>query len=387
MAEYRYLFCDALTGVLLEELPLDCQSFGQVISGAGTLTSTLPLSGITPNWRGATETKRTVTIALRGGQIAWGGWITKRRPTDGGTKAEITAETLEGWLAEQEIQSDLTFTNTDVFDIVRGILAHVAGQAGGNMRIDAGTNLAGYTQTVTYLGKDSTKVGDAIAKLAEVAPGFEYTIRWQRTGQVFTPYMTLASPGLSSGLDAIVLEYPGNLTDYDYPEDGKAARNVLTGVGADNAGTPLLARVEDSTGELAAGVPRLPGQLQLKDETDQTRLTARTTTALQAGLVDYVVPTAELRGDADPQFGDFPLGIAARLRATSLYHPAGVNGTPGLQVTRRVIGWSVNPAGQERVNVAFGATTGKITLPAGWKSISDYLRDVDRRLRELATRT
>jgi hypothetical protein len=177
------------------------------------------------------------------------------------------------------------------------------------------------------------------------------------------------------------------LVDYDFPEDGTAAPNVLTGVGADDGGVPLLARVEDLGGELAAGVPRLPGQLQLKDETDPDRLAARTLTALQAGLVDYVVPTAELRGDADPPFGSFPLGIAVRLRATSLYHPAGAGGAPGLQVVRRVTGWQVTPAAQERVSLAFGATTGKITAPAGWRTIADYLRDVDRRLRDLATRT
>jgi hypothetical protein len=387
VATYRYLFADAMTGQLLEELPLDCQSFGQQISAAGTLTGTLTLGDITGNWRGATIPKRTAPIVMRGDQIAWGGWITKRRPTNGGSSAEITAETLEGWLAKQEIQADLTFTNTDVFTIVRGIIAHVAAQAGGNMRIDTDTNLAGYTQTVTYLGKDSTKAGDAISKLAEVSPGFEYTIRWQRTGSVFTPYMTLASPGLSTGLDAIVLEYPGNLIDYDYPEDGTAAPNVLTGVGADSGGTPLLARVEDSTGELAAGVPRLPGQQQMKDETDLTRLTARTTTALRAGLVDYVVPTAVLRGDADPHFGDFPLGIAARLRATSLYHPAGTNGVPGLDVTRRATGWTVVPKAAEQVTLALGSTTGLITPPVRDRTVAAYLRDLDRRVREIATRT
>lgn len=387
MTDYRYLFADALTGVLQEELPLDCQSFGQQISASDTLTGSLALGDLTVNWRGATIPKHSLVVAMRGDQIAWGGWITKRRPTNSGTQAEITAETLEGWLARQEIQADLTYTNVDVFTIVRGIIAHVAAQAGGNMRIDTGTNLAGYTQTVTYLAKDSTRVGDAISKLADVSPGFEYTIGWTRTGATFSPVMTLASPGLSVALDPILLQYPGNLVDYDYPEDGSAAPNMLTGVGADNAGTPLLARVEDTTGELAAGYLRLPGQLQLKDETDQTRLAARTQTALAAGLVDYVVPTAVLRGDADPHFGDFPAGIPARLAATSLYHPAGVNGRPGLDVTRRVSGWRVVPKAQEIVTLALASTTGKVLRPTEQRTQGAYLRDLDRRIRELATRT
>lgn len=387
MPDYRYLFADATTGTLLAELPLACQSFTQQISAAGTLTGSLALGDITPQWRAATTLKRSLVVALRDEAIAWAGLIDKRRPTNGGTVAEIGAETLEGWLGRQEIQADLTFTAVDVFDIVRGIIAHVAAQAGGDMRIDTGTNLAGYVATIGWLGKDSTKVSDAIAKLAEVAPGFEYTIGWQRVGTVFTPNLTLTTPGLSAALtDGILLEFPGSLTDYGYDET--AAPNVVTGVGADTGGgIPLLARVEDTGGELAAGYPRLPGQVQFKDEADLTRLTARTTTALTAGLVDYVVPTAELRADADPHFGDFPLGVSARLRATSLYDPAGASGQPGLDVTRRVTGWTVAPGPPEKVTLSLASTTGKILKPAKQRTIADYLADLDRRVRELASRT
>lgn len=384
--DYRYLFCDLLTGVLLDELPLDCRGFSQQIGPGGTLTGSLPLGGITANWRTATLPKHTLVVVLRDEAVAWGGWLIKRRPTNSGNLAEIGAETLEGWLGRQEIQSDLTFTATDVFDIVRGIVAHVAAQAGGNLRIDTGTNLAGYVQTVTYLGKDSTKVSDAISKLAEVAPGFEWTIQWQRVGQVFTPYLVMASPGLNVAIDGILLEYPGSVSEYDYPEDGTAAPNVLTGVGADSGGAPLYARVEDIAGELAAGYARLPGQLQVKDEDDATRLMARISTALAAGLVDYVVPTVKLRADADPSFMDIPLGCPARLRATSPYHVANADGSPGLDVTRRVTGWSVTPATSEETTLSLAASTGRITPPLRQR-FEAYLADLDRRIRDLSTRT
>lgn len=390
MATYRYHFCDLLTGVLLEELPLNCQSFSQTISGAGTLTGTLPLGELTPaaRWRDATVPKRTLVVVLRDETPVWGGWLIKRRPVSGGNAAEITAETLEGWLGRQEIQTDLTFTAVDVFTIVRGIITYLAGFAGGDLRINTGSNVAGYTQTVTYLGKDSTKVADAISKLAEVGAGFEHTIGWQRTGNTYSPVMTMTSPGLSSGTDGILLEYPGSLVDYDYPEDGLAAVNVMTAVGGDTGGgIPLLHRVFDTAGELAAGYPMLPGQIQVKDETDYARLGDRAAYALNAALQDHVVPTAELRGDADPHFGDFPLGVPARLRASSPYHPVGAGGVPGLDVTRRVTGWTVTPGPPEKVSLALGLTTGKISRPKSQRTIGEYLADLDRRVRELASRT
>lgn len=386
-ASYRYLCCDAATGVLIEELPLSCQSFSQTISGTGQWSGSLALGDLgQARWQTATIPKRSLLIVQRDDQIVWGGIIMRRRPANGGTTAEITAETLEGWLARQEIQADLTYTNVDVFTIVRGLIAHVAGLPGGDMRIDTGANLAGYTDTVSYLAKDSTKVTEAIAKLAESGPRFEYTISWQRTAGVFTPTLILATPALSSDIDAILLEYPGSLTDYDYPEDGATAANTMTAVGGDVGGTPLIARVEDTIGELAAGVPRFPAQLAVKDETDAFRLAARATTALQAGLADAVVPTAELRGDADPPFASFPLGVAVRLRATSLYHPAGLNGTPGLDVVRRVTGWSVVPDRAEKVTLTLGAATGRVAVPAGQRNVAAYLRDLERRVRSVESR-
>jgi hypothetical protein len=324
---------------------------------------------------------------LRNGLPVWGGVVIKRRPSNGGTLAEITAETLEGWLGRQEIQVDLTYTGVDVFDIVRGLITQVQSVAGGNMRIDVGSNTAGQPATITYAGQDSTKALDAIQALADVGPGFEYTIGWSRSGSVFTPIMTMAAPGVSSGLDAILLEYPGNLADYNYPEDGTNAPNAMTGVGAGAAGVPLLARVADTAGQLAGGYPVTYGQVQFKTETDYGRLLARTTAALAAGLADYVVPTAVLRGDADPQFGDFPLGVAVRLRATSMYHPAGINGSPSLDVTRRVTGWTVAPQATESVALSLASTTGRIALPANQRTVAAYLADLDRRVRELASRT
>lgn len=386
MADYRYQFCDAATGVLLAEYPLTVQSFSQTISGVGTLTGTLPLSGLVGDWRANTAVKRTLLVVLRDEQIAWAGLIMKRRPTDGSNSAEITAETLEGWLARQEIQDDLDYTaGVDVFNIVRQLIGYLASLDGGDMRIATDSTLAGYTASVAYLGKDSTKMVDAINRLAEVGAGFEYSISWSRTGAVFTPTLNLATPGLAATLNGILLEYPGNLTGYGYDEDGAAAANFMTGVGADSGGTPLIARVADF--ELLDGVPRFPAQVQYKDEADFARLFARTGAALTAGLADYVVPTVELRGDAQPHFGDFPLGCPARLRATSLYHPANADGSPSLDVTRRVTGWTVSPGPPEKVSLALGSTTGKILLPARQRTIPEYLRDLDRRVRELASRT
>jgi hypothetical protein len=388
VAVYRYWFCDALTRTVVEELPLDCQSFGQQINGVGTLTGTLALGDIPAavDWQAATQEKRTLLVVQRNDQYVWAGRIMKVRPVDNSTKAEITAETLEGYLGRRLILDDLTYTATDVFAVVRGILSYLQSIPGGDMGLATGVNLAGQTTTITYLGNSETKALDAAQRLAEVDPGFEFTITWARSGNVFTPTLTLAAPALSQGLDPVVFEYPGNvLSPLDTPRDGGDAPNSLVGVGAQVAGAPLLWDAIDTTTEIPAGVPIYEDTISMTEETDAARLQARTEKALAAKLANITVPTVELGPDAVPGFGDFPLGVPCRLRCTCLYHPTGTNGVPGLDITRRVTGWTVNPGPSEKVTLACGATTGLITPPIKERGMRGYLADLARRLLALET--
>ncbi|MCW2903140.1 MAG: hypothetical protein JWO67_5405 [Streptosporangiaceae bacterium] len=397
MTDYRYLFADALTGQLIEELPLDCQSYSQQISGVGQWTGTLAIAD--PNmptlWKQATLEKRSLLMIQRGDnpQPAWGGIVMKNRPTGTGhTTAEITAETLEGYWGRRKIKQDLTQTGADLFNVVRAIISQLQAITGGNLRMAVTSNLHGSTTTITYLGKDRTRALDAINRLAEVA-SFEYTITWNRTGNTFTPTLVLAAPGLATTLDPVSLEFPGNLAaPIDTPSDGGDAPNAVTGIGSSGtAGAPLISEAADTTGELAAGYPIFEDEIQFRDETDQTRLDARTQTALNAKLADHTVPTVELRPperDTDLNLGDLVLGLPVRLRCTCPYHPAGTDGRPGYDTTsRRITGWTVAPKAAEKVTLALGGITGKITPPLADRSVAAYIRDLDRRIRELATRT
>jgi hypothetical protein len=385
VATYRYLVADARTGTYLEELPMTAQTFSQVINGAGALTATLPLTDLgTLDWRGLTTENRTLLIVYRDDAIVWGGIIMKRRPINSGMSAELSAETLEGYLSRRRIKTDNTYSG-DLFDVVRSIITLIQAVTGGNVGIivTAGTSGQTLAAPITYTGTDRTHVLDAIQRLAELQPGFEFTITWGRTGNVFAPTLNLAAPGLSNGVPAIVLEFPGNLADYDYPEDGAARPNALTGVGQTVAGAPLTYEVVDTLGQIAAGYPIFEDEWQAKEEADFGRLQSRTATQAAAVLADYVIPTVTVRGDADLQFGGYPLGVACRLRLTSPYHPATVNGSPGVEVTRRVTGWTVTPTPVEKVALTLGSTTGKILLPARAKTPAQRLAELAARVAKL----
>lgn len=392
MPEYRYFCADALTGQVLEELPLEVQSASQQINGGATLTAVLAVSDIPAavDWSAATLEKRTLLVVQRDGWYCWAGRIMKNRPVNNSTGAEITAETLESYLARWRlIKTDLTYSSaTDLFTIVRGIIDQLQAVTGGNMNLAYGTNLAGQAATVTYLGKDRTKALDAINKLAELSPGFEYTITWARSGNIFTPTMTLTAPGLSTTLPAVVCEYPGNLlSPVDTSRDGGDSPNALTGIGGDpGGGTPLLWEATDDA-ELTAGYPIYEDTVSLTDETVLAHLQDRTATALTAKLNDYGVPSVDLRPDALPGFADIPLGCPVRLRCTCAYHPAKPNGAPGLDITtRRVTGWTLTPGPPEKVTLDLGSVYGKITPPVRKRNQGNYLAQLDRRVKQLETR-
>lgn len=396
MADYRYFLADALTGVIIEELPLTVQSYSQQLNGAGQATATLPVAdGSTPSlWRSATIPRRTLLMVQRGDNYTnpvWGGMVMKRRPVgDGHTQAEITAETLEGYWGRRKIKADLVEAGVDLFQVVRDIIAQLQAVTGGNMRMLVSSGSAGATTTVTYLGKDRAAALDAINRLAEVS-SFEYAITWSRSGNVFTPTLQLAAPALNTTADALLLEHPGSLaTPVDEPEDGTQTVNALTGVGADSGGTPLLAEVVDTAGEIAAGYPIFEDEWSAKDETDYSRLATRTTAQLNARLADKAIATVELSPPSgqpgDITVGDLALGQPVRLRCTCPYHPAGVNGVPGLDTsTRRITGWTVAPGLTDRVTLTLGSSTGLILPPRLRRDTNAYLADLARRVRTLET--
>ncbi|HLL69026.1 MAG TPA: hypothetical protein VK453_25425 [Micromonosporaceae bacterium] len=361
MATYRYLFADLLSGALIEELPVNCDRFSSGLNGVGALSCTLDLTDLGGvDAAGATVPDHTAVYVERDERtLVWGGIVTKRRPINNGRGASIEAATFESYLGRRSIKSDWSFVGDDMFNVVRTFLYLLPTQTNGDLRITVDPDImSGQSYTGAWVGKERANMLAEITKLAAQPPGFEFTIVVDRdTNGVFTHQMVLAAPHMSATIDPIVLEYPsGSVSLYDYPEDRTGAPNALTGIGQGEGAAMLLYEVVDDD-DLAAGFPIFEGVFSAKDEVSFDRLVIRTAEVQRAGLGESTVPTVTLFGDASPAFGEYPLGVPARLRITSPYHPATVSGGPGIDEMRRVTGWSVVPgqAGRaEQVTLALG---------------------------------
>lgn len=387
MAGYRFFTADMLTGRPLAELPLDCSQYSQALSGTGAATATLTLTdGKFPYWRNVTTERRTTLNILRDGVVVWGGPILKRHPISGGDQVEFTATTWEGYLARRRIKSDLIFDSADLFDIIRAIVANMQSIGGGNVRMRVDTQLAGHVQTITYNGYARTKVLDAITHLSQLVPAFEFSVSVDRdTAGYFTPTLHLALPRFSMNYPPILVELPGAVVTYDYPEDGANAANAVTGIGKGDGASMLTYEAVDSAGELAEGYPIYEDELSAKEEDDPDRLAALTDNELTTRLIDYVVPTVDLQGTAPPVFGSYALGTDCRMRITSPYHPAAADGSPGLDVTRRVTAWTVKPQAQETVTLALASGQGKVKPPRDATAFPRWLADLEKRVRTQET--
>lgn len=350
MGSYRYVVADTLTGLPLEELEFQVSSFSQELGGRGELSADLPLGDLAGiDWRSVTVPFKTSLYVIRDDtQVVWGGVINSRDKAADDSRASIRAETFETFLNRRRVKTTLTYGSpTDTHTIVAGIITNIQAQAGGNLgiTINAVPATSGNLQTISYPGYARTKAWDEITRLGELDPAFEAGITHTRSigSGLFRPVLNLGSPRLNDTLAPVLAEYPGNVLSYTYPEAGVA--NAVTGLGKGDGASKLIAEAVDSLGQIAAGYPLVEDDLALGEEESLNRLTTRTQTDLAARLVDYVVPTVTLNGDAPGlEFGSFPLGIPCRLRATSLYHPSlGGTGAPGIDVTRRITGWSVKP--------------------------------------------
>lgn len=391
MGSYRYLVADTRTGLTLDELPLSVDSFGQEIGEGGTLSGTLALGDMgSRDWASVTVPFKTSIHVLRDDNlVVWGGPIIGREPS-GTDQATIRAETFEAFLKRRKIKTAKTYTAVDVFDIVRDILDTIQGYPGGGLGITIPPDLAGWTQTVAYAVTDRAVVWDEILRLLETGNRAEtyITVYRDMVNGNFIPTMHLGTPQANAGLPPVVLEYPGNVISYTYPEVGEA--NAVMGLGKGDGVSKVMFEAVDTLGQIAQGWPLVDADYSAGEEDDLARLTARTKIELATNLVDNVVPQVVINGDQPGiEFGSFPLGIACRLRAVSLYHPAGVNGAPSLDITRRIMGWSVKPpsdGGVEEVTLTLGSGLGRFRPPMDNKRFHRWLSNLERRVRVSETR-
>lgn len=360
---YRYLFADLLTNEIVGELPLTGVAFTQQLNQAGTLSGHLLLSGMTTaqfNVNQSTTPARTAIYVDRNGVLIWGGVIWGRSYNSADQTLSITAREFESYFERRRITTTVDFQNIDQLVIARTLMTDAQAVASGDIGVIVGTETSGVLIDRTYYYYEIKGVYPALQDLSRAENGFDFNIQVSYDPITNEPLKTLVLGYPRSGTiydvndpEALVFIFPaGNIVEYEYPEDGAIAANVVYALGAGSNEGKLLETAQD-TALLADGWPLLEEQANYSDVTDSTYLAELANGQVLA--VAYPPTTIKIVVPAyvTPELGSYSIGDDARLIITDERFPN------TLDAVYRIVGLSVQPGedGPERVTITLTETT------------------------------
>ncbi|SOB83131.1 hypothetical protein [Streptomyces sp. 1331.2] len=360
---YRVLICDLRSDQLLDVLPLWGVSLDDYIGKTGALQGTVRIvtAELAARARASLVPGRTALWVERGGDIWWGGilWTTSLASDARGYLAlSLQAATWDSYLNRRMLYDSQQAAGVDQFDIVRNLLAYVAEQPGGDIGIEAGTDVSGVTRDRFYSRFDLPYVRDIIDALSRVENGFEWRIGSYRdsdTGRRIKQ-LQLGYPRITAGARDIVLTRPGPIESYSWAVDATGQANSWQSRGASTNrnqtanSSPLMSEHITNTADIEAGWPRLDGSSDYQTVEQQTTLDAHARADAAARLRPLTIPEITVR--LDGQISPAMLGAAVRLRITDLWWPE------GMTARYRIVGIAISPPERGRPETA------KLTLEA-----------------------
>ena len=361
MASYRYLFTDLLTNQVIGEIPITGVNFTQQLNSIGTLTGHILLSGVNAysmNVANSTIPGRTALYVDRDGTLVWGGIIWARDFTSKDQYLTITASEFESYFEHRVITQTNVFSNVDPVTIARTLITQAQAATNGNIGITVNSETSSSTISKTYYSYELKNVLSAIQDLSKANNGFDFNIyvTYDSNGNP-TKTLRFGIPRYgkvysSTNTTIAVLEMPGNIVEYEYPEDGSIVANTIYAVGAGSNEGKLIATATDST-KISTGWPLLEGQANYSDQTDGVLLS--NLASAQVSAVSYppttlkvVIPTY-----VDPIFGSYEVGDDMRVRINDDRFPT------GLDTYYRLVAYNVKvgEAGPEEVTLTLAISS------------------------------
>lgn len=344
---YRYIVADLLTNTTLAELPFTNVNFTQQLNSAGTFTGSLLPSGIStiiPNLDAATTPARTALYVDKDGVIIWGGIIWLRRYTSNNQQLEITAREFISYFERRRITNTITFAGTDQLRAAATLITNAQGATNGNIGVIVPDLQSNVTINRTIYAYEYKPVFTAIQELSQAANGFEFSIEVNYDGGgTPTKTLQLGYPRLGTILDpnnpaALAFNFPsGNISQYEYPEDGSNAVNQLWAIGAgSNEGQTSRSAID--TDKLTYGWPLLQDAINYTDVADQSLLSNLAAGHIAARAYPPVTLKIVVPGSVTPAIGTYNIGDDARITITddrfpqtldAIYRIVALNITPG----------------------------------------------------------
>jgi hypothetical protein len=352
---YRVWSTDLLTGRPLSfDLPIAVSSYlyGKVNS-YGSADGDISLDGPDDPLQVLPEKRTCLWIAYRD-QVVWGGIVWDLQPDIDSRMMRVTSQTWSSYFEQLLIRDNLIFRNTgggvDQLDVFRALLAYAQGKSNANIGVQVDPLTSGHLITQLWGpgagdgARPDKPVSEAMKEIADVDPGFEWADDVGDNG-THNPVkrIRLGYPRLAGSAAGLLLEYPGNISNYTWTSAGKGSPNIVYALGSGDGASTLVEAATDTT-QLALGYPRLEYSTggDHKEITRRATLAAAARADLAALGGSRIAPTFKLVGNSvNP--ADLAAGNRIRVRLTSGFHRPRPDGSPGFDGYVRITGVKVAP--------------------------------------------
>lgn len=291
---------------VIAELPFTRVNFTQQLNSIGTFTGHLMLSGLNPNaynFEPATRPGWAALYVIHNTTIVWAGVVWTRSYNSETQSLEVTAQEIMSYFAHRCITVDKTYTSKDPQFIAQDLLDWAQTISHGNIGLQIDSYAAsGFSSTRKYNGYEKKTVLQAIKDLSAGCFDFRTYGKLDPVSGNIQPHFQMGSPIMGKGYDAtkqtsINFMFPGNIVQYQFPEDATQGANTLYGLGygANNTrvtATAIATNYAGGTGDwplLEATVNYIDiGDTQLVKDLTLGKLTA---IAYPPTTVQLVIPT------------------------------------------------------------------------------------------------
>jgi len=260
--EFRYLITNIkytgsapYNGSIIAELPFTNVNFTNQLNSFGSFQGELLLSGLNTsglNVLNGTQPGKTILWVLYGSSAIWSGVIWNRQWDSLNQILSINAQEMASLYQHRLISTTQNFSTgsgTDPVIIAKNLLQYT--EAIDSTNLQYSTTNYGSLIKKTYNGYELKSVYQAIKDLS--SSYFDFIIKPSQSGgtlvNTFQAAPVWGTTYSSSTSYKQILEFPGNLVSYIYPEDGTSAANTLYGLGYGANSTKYIATYVDSAAQ------------------------------------------------------------------------------------------------------------------------------------------
>jgi hypothetical protein len=345
---------------VISELPFTGVNFTSQLNSIGSFQGHVLLSGLnssTLNVYDGTIPGKTIlwviyTNPTGGTAVVWSGVIWAREYDSASQTLSISAQEMLSLYNRRRISTTQNYSTsfTDPAVIAYNLLKYTEALSHGNTGLNYTSVGTSYSTKMIYNGYQLKSVYQAIKDLAQRFFDFRIQPYWNPVGGYLFNQFEIGVGSTYNASTSPVFQFPGNVLEYKFPEDGSSAVNTLYGLGYGANNTALRAIATDpaligSSGtwpllEDSASYTDIPDTQLLKDLTlGQLKATSYPPTTLEIVIPPYVDPYYpfnysigdEARVDIKDDF--FPNGLSDIFRIMAISVNPGENGPSRVTIT------------------------------------------------------